>query len=195
MRLVPKSLRRKARNPEDAKDRYRGYIQGTVRCVNKTVQLYVAPSPLGSGNSVTLGAYTNPIPLTTSTGNSLYLLLQQQGQIIKDGRFRGEYRITTRSYHYALSLDPESKLRIIDWDWHPGTTPAQQHPHIHTGINDPLGRGARLHIPTGKRVTIEQVVGFIVREMDVLPVAEDWEETLADHQHRFDKYQVQDRPP
>ena len=69
------------------------------------------------------------------------------------------------------------------------------YPHIHTSINDHLGRGTRLHIPTGKRVTVEQIVAFLISEMNVVPVVDEWAEILGEHQLRFDKYQVQDRSP
>ena len=106
-----------------------------------TVQLFVGSSPLGSASSVTLEPYNNPIPLTTRSGEGLYLKVEQQGEVIKDGRFRGEYRITTRSYHYAVLLDPASKDDpIIAWDWHPGTSPDHPYPHIHAGIHDHLSR-------------------------------------------------------
>lgn len=195
MKRVPASLRKKARNPAEARGRYRGFIQGTLACVNKTVQLFVGSSPLGSENSVTLEPCESPIPLTTYSGERLYLKVEQQGEVIKDGRFRGEYRITTRSYHYAVLLGPASQEPIIAWDWHPGTSPDHAYPHIHTSINDHLGRGISLHIPTGKRVTIEQVVAFLISEMDVVPVVEEWAEILGEHQSRFDKFQVQDRSP
>ena len=196
MKLVPDSLRKKAKSPAEAKARYRGFIQRTLACVNETVQLFVGSSPLGSASSVTLEPYNNPIPLTTRSGEGLYLKVEQQGEVIKDGRFRGEYRITTRSYHYAVLLDPASKDDpIIAWDWHPGTSPDHPYPHIHAGIHDHLSKGARLHIPTGKRVTIEQIVAFLISELDVEAVVDEWAEILGEHQLRFDKYQVQDRTP
>lgn len=155
----------------------------------------MGPSPLGPEAAVTLEPRNNPIRLTTQSGQVLYFTLTQQGEIIKDTRFRGEYRITTRSYRYALSTDQDCKEPLIVWDWHPGSSPDQPHPHIHVPIADPLGRGERLHIPSGKRVTIEQIVSFLIKDMGVVPAIPNWEEILAEHQLRYDTFQVQDQPP
>ena len=195
MKRVPASLRRKAKTPSEAKERYRAFIQRTLACIDETVQLFVGHSPLGSENAVTLEPYENPIRLTTRSGQILYLRLSQQGEIIRDRRFRGEYRITTRSYHYAVSTDKDSKESLIVWDWHPGISPDRPYPHIHVPLVDPTGKGARLHIPTGRRVTIEQIVSFLIEEMDVVPAVPEWKEILAEHQLRYDMYQVQDQPP
>lgn len=195
MKRVPASLREKAKTPSEAKERYRAFIQRTLACVDGTVQLFVGPSPLGSEDAVTLEPRNNPIRLTTQSGQVLYLRLSQQGEIIKDRRFRGEYRITTRSYHYALSTDQDCKEPLIVWDWHPGRSPDHPHPHIHVSMADPLGKGTRLHIPSGKRVTAEQIASFLIKDMNVVPAVPEWQEILGEHQLRYDMYQVQDQPP
>ncbi len=163
--------------------------------MNETAQLYVGPSPQGSANSVSLEPFSNPIPLKVHGGERLYLLLGQQGEVIKDGRFRGEYRITTRAYHYAVLRSESEDTGFLSWDWHPGSTPDYPYPHIHVPIAEPTGRGNRLHVPTGKRVTVEQVVGFLIQELLVEPAREDWAAVLEETQHRYDVYQAQDRPP
>ena len=193
MKPVPDSLRKKARSPAEAKDRWRGFIQGTLACVNATVFLFYGSSPLGSEDSVTLEPSNNPIPLKTRSGKSLYLRIQQQGEIIKDRRYgRRHYRVTTRSYHYVLSQDVESKQPIVVWDWHPGTSPGHPYAHIHVAVNDPGAKGTRLHIPTGRRVTIEQIIIFLINDMDVTPATDNWRDIVDEHQLRFDTFQVQD---
>lgn len=58
-----------------------------------------------------------------------------------------------------------------------------------------MGKGPQLHIPTGRRVTIEQIVTFLIKDFEVVPIVAEWEEILEEHQLRYDTYQVQDRPP
>ena len=195
MRPVPASLRRKAKTPSEAKERYRAFIQRTLACLDGTVQLFVGPSPLGPETAVTLEPRKNPIRLTTQSGQVLYLTVTQQGEIIKDTRYRGEYRVTTRSYHYALSTDQDCKEPLIVWDWHPGISPDRPYPHIHVAVADPMGRGTRLHIPTGRRVTIEQIASFLIKDLDVVPAVADWQDIVTEHQLRYDIFQVQDQPP
>ena len=115
--------------------------------------------------------------------------------MIKDGRFRGEYRIAIRAYHYAVGRSATDDPGFLSWDWHPGSSLDYPYPHIHVPIPDPSGRGYRLHVPTGKRVTVEQVVGFLIQELLVEPARPDWAEVLEDTQRRYDLFQVQDRPP
>ena len=113
------------------------------------------------------------------------------GDIIPDERYPGEFRITRTSYYYAVrGEDPDN--RFLMWHWHPGVSPDHPEPHIHAPIEDPQGVGAKLHVPTGGLVTIEEVLSFLVNEWGVV-AADGWREVMADSQYRYDRFQVQDR--
>lgn len=63
---------------------------------------------------------------------------------------------------------------------------------MHISVPDPLGKGTKLHIPTGSRVTVEQVLSFLIRDWGVQAV-DGWQEAIGESQARFDKYQTQDQ--
>ena len=101
--------------------------------------------------------------------------------------------MSTATYVYALYDHPDtaSVEPLIRWHWN-RDDPNWSAPHVHVAIPDPQGKGVDLHIPTGGRVSIEQVVTFLIRDLDVVPALDDWEAVLAEGQARFDEFQTQD---
>jgi len=193
--LVPRSLRRRAKDQGEARERWRHFVEKSLRCVEPDIHLRVGPSPRGSEGLNSLfqaGEPGAPIHLTTKSGSPLYLSFEQSGEVVPDPRFRREYKISTRSYAYALRYPEPTSEPLIQWHWHPGLSPDWPEPHIHVSIPDPLAKGTKLHIPTGSRVTIEQVLSFLIRDWEVVPT-DDWREVIAETQLRFDTFQTQDQ--
>jgi len=94
------------------------------------------------------------------------------------------WRMTTREYIYLLvTKDVE-----VAWHWHPLTSPRGGDPSTrpHSHIQLPEGTASekarkaitRLHIPSG-RVTVEQVVRYIIEECEVKPLHDDWDQMLS----------------
>ena len=134
-----------------------------------------------------------PIKLNTAQGPSFYLLVLQSGLVVPDPRFPGEWKVSSARYTYAIYDRPdiESAEPLIRWHWN-RDDPNWPAAHVHVAVPDPQGKGVDLHIPTGARVSIEQVVAFLIRDMGVTPAIPDWQDVLGEGQARFDAFQTQD---
>ena len=134
-----------------------------------------------------------PIKLNTAQGPSFYLLVLQSGLVVPDPRFPGEWKVSSARYTYAIYDRPdiESAEPLIRWHWN-RDDPNWPAAHVHVAVPDPQGKGVDLHIPTGARVSIEQVVAFLIRDMAVTPAIPDWQDVLGEGQARFDAFQTQD---
>jgi len=135
-----------------------------------------------------------PIKVATPDGGSLYLAIDQSFDIGPHPDFAGEHKLFTRSYWYGVyeSDDVEHSTPIIAWHLE-STNDDWPDPHAHAPLGDPLGRGPRLHIPTGSRMTVEKMLKFLLDEKLVEPAHGDWQEHLGDGQARFDAFQTQER--
>jgi len=133
------------------------------------------------------------MPMQTKSGEPLFLEFSQTTELVDDTRFPGEKRLSTRAYYYGVRRDPDDLDSIISWHWGPLSDAAHPYHHIHTGVTDPLGKGKKLHIPGGGRVTLEEVIYFLIDEWDVIPAREDWQEVLKETLARFRQFQTQDR--
>jgi hypothetical protein len=140
-------------------------------------------TPGGSGD-LSLFVGGGPLRLRCAAGADLLLDPSQRFEVIKDGRFRGEYKVRTLAYVYKLEVADAGEL--ISWHWHPLTTPDRPNPHVHITADNPgLGRGlGELHVPTG-RVSFEEVARFLIRDLDVQPARDDHLEILAEAEERF----------
>jgi hypothetical protein len=181
-------VRDPARTSAAAERRYRGYIQQAISCVSAAV-LYTGPAPNDAPDEyLALLSRESPIRLTTSEGYELRLEFMQLGEFVPDDRFPGETRVATRAYYYALTDD--SSVVLIEWHWDTNRHPE---PHIHVPALDHPAARRRLHVPTGgRRVSIEQVVSWLIEEWGVRPARADYSEVLADTQARFDEHRRQD---
>ena len=129
----------------------------------------------------------------STTGVPLYVRVLQTGFVVPDPRYPGEWKVSTATYVYALYDRPDTATAepLIRWHWD-RDNPNWPEPHVHVAVPDPQGKGVDLHIPTGARVSIEQVVAFLIRDMGVTPAIPDWQDVLGDGQARFDAFQTQD---
>ena len=190
MTPTPDAWRQRASTPTEARDRYRRFIQRALSCLDARVFCRVFRP---ADNAVTLRTAVEPIQLNTAAGPSLYLLVLQGGFVVPDPRYRREWKISTARYTYAVYDRPdiEGAEALIRWHWN-RDDPNWPAPHVHVAVPDPQGKGVDLHIPTGARVSIEQVVAFLIRDMGVTPAIPDWQDVLGDGQARFDAFQTQD---
>ena len=190
MTPTPDARRQKASTPAEARDRYRRFIQRALSCLDSRVFCQVIRD---AENAVALETAVTPIRLNTAEGPSLFLLVLQTGLVVPDPRFRGEWKISTARYTYAVYDRPDigTAEPLIRWHWN-RDDPNWPAPHVHVAVPDPQGRGVDLHIPTGARVSIEQVVAFLIRDMGVTPAIPDWQDVLGEGQARFDAFQTQD---
>ena len=121
----------------------------------------------------------------------MFLSAGQHFRIVPDERFEGEYKVRTEGYAYRAGLSQETGRFLFAWHWHPDTRPD---PHLHIGVEHPdIEDLPRLHVPTG-RVSFEEVIRFLISELDVVPLRDDWGETLAETEERFRAFRTWPRP-
>lgn len=108
------------------------------------------------------------------------------------------YRLRTLAYAYRISNGP---LRTDDWlvrweydsaDHKPGLHP-RHHCHLHAEIEflDQVLSLDKLHISSGW-VTIEEVIRFLIHELKVPPLSENWDELLHESEERFREWTSRD---
>ncbi|CAN5901476.1 hypothetical protein BH23ACT10_BH23ACT10_30000 [soil metagenome] len=86
---------------------------------------------------------------------------------------------------YDQQPDAQAVRPLLAWHWHPGT---RDHPHLHVrGDSDAVGSLHKLHVPT-RRVTFEAVIDFVITDLDVEPVRDDWHDQLSDATRRVEKH-------
>lgn len=94
------------------------------------------------------------------------------------------YRVSSREYTYEVH-DRDDHL-VVGWHWHPrGRSPATW-PHLHVPRDCAHSLG-RTHPPTD-RVSIEAVVAFLIKELGVRPLRDDWERELDHTRQRFEQH-------
>ncbi len=103
---------------------------------------------------------------------------------------RGPWKVRTRAYRYhVLAADgTESML----FHWHPDGASTADSPHLHLG-NAELRPDAvisrKAHIPTG-RVALEEVIGLLLREYQVVPRRDDADKVLGECLQRFRRWRT-----
>jgi hypothetical protein len=103
-----------------------------------------------------------------------YIVREAEGEI-------GPWKVSTRGWIYDIA-DADG-TPIVAFHWHPDRGRATW-PHIHAYGDHPSVYLDKLHPPTG-RVSIEAVVRFLINDLDVVPLKEDWEQILARREAAF----------
>jgi hypothetical protein len=176
-------VREQAKTPQAAQRRYTRVIQDSLSCITKS-HWFVGPSPLSGADRALL---TNPRVLTLKRKDGTRLLFEasQLFTIIPDKRFPGEYKASTLAYIYVVRAPDVDDGEIIEWHWHPLTTPDRPDPHVHVRVEHPDLYGLpKLHIPSG-RVSFEEVMRFLIGDLSVKAERANWETALRESEARF----------
>ena len=97
---------------------------------------------------------------------------------------RNRFRVTTREYIYAVSHHGHE---VIAAHWHPASSSPVTTPHWHIGAKALTKVGVyleRAHIPS-PRVSFEQMIRFMIEQMNVEPHRDDWSKTLRRTESQF----------
>jgi hypothetical protein len=122
---------------------------------------------------------------------SLFFVFQQYYRIIEDRTApRDErFRVTTDAWHYVI-LDADEN-EIISYHWNPRGSTETPHLHIRAVLfdksNHPLAKGfSKLHLPTS-RISIEQIVRFLLTDLKVMSRLgeEEWKKILDKGEREF----------
>lgn len=129
---------------------------------------------------------TEPIELKTRSSPNLFLTFEQG--CFHHGPhpdFQGEYKIFTDAYIYRVRYSEKPEDALFAWHWHPTARPEC---HIHIGAPHATATDLhRKHVPAG-RVAFEEILLFLIHEMDVQPIKEDWQKLLGDSVERFETF-------
>jgi hypothetical protein len=129
-----------------------------------------------------------PAPLPLVNGQYLYVynLL---------GLRRRERYLATLEYRYVYqaTADPDSWIIRYEYEREPGAGYSYAKAHVHINGTPGTYQGAKafpaLHLPTGPRVTIEQLVRHLITEHGVNPISENWEEACTAAEAHFEGIQ------
>lgn len=123
------------------------------------------------------------VPLQ-GTGGSYGLAVAQHCDSIVSG---SAHILRTLSYRYALYLptsEPDKEEPVFRWEYEKfrqENVGLWCRHHLQGTVPIDLGQGIRLmneyHLPTGY-VTIEEVIRFLIVDLGVTPLAEDWDKVL-----------------
>lgn len=125
-------------------------------------------------------------PTRLSGNDRLGMILTMRYRIIEEPQPGvGPWRVETTGYLYVIG-DGEDR-EIVAYHWHP--TAAITWPHLHVGAaaGDRSPALAKAHLPTGRRVAVEQVLRLAV-ELGAEPLRADWEQVLQESLEAFEQW-------
>ena len=159
---------------------YTEELQKIVSCVARDV-CFVYPNREGRQ---ALAWSQGPVKLKRNDGGLLYIDISQE---IDDPVPENKDAVSTREYIYSI-LDAEEK-DLIGFHYHPDLDDDPVlYPHIHV-YADADKRFSffnlhKRHIPSG-RVALEDVIEWLIIELEIKPLREDWKEILQGTREKF----------
>lgn len=160
------------RTPATAIHRLLDVFQRDLSCVTRGNSLYTDSYQPEHDLSVYLPAEQS-IRMRGEHRLSLDILLIFRAVADSDA---GGWRTTIRKYMYTINDHDDREL--FAFHWHPDT-PGMPTPHVHLGaaLGELRPTFSRLHIPTA-RIALEDVLRFLIRDLAVQPLRDDWSALL-----------------
>jgi hypothetical protein len=167
-------------------------MQRSLHCISPAIWIPGKP-PLGGESEMALTTSEFPVALQDIHGQPLYLFASQAFHFERRPQLRTDWKVASDEYIYnvrsAADRDPASQM--IEWHWHP-----QVRPECHAHVNGPLPGGFHLsgaHLPTG-RVSFEQVLIFLLDELEIVSRQPEWRETLTSNHALHAAYRTWEGP-
>lgn len=183
------------RKPQECFDEFAEHLRPVITAtLGDAHYLHFQRDGKNSG-ALTLGAQSaNGIWLTGKGGNFLFSLRQKVAVFVNADK---DWQLTTTEYSYAIyETDDELADSVLRWDYKanpPPDKPWCRH-HIQIGkrdqkavelpFNDAKLDLNRLHMPTAF-VLIEDVLRFLLTDLDVPSATNDWESVLDGSRETF----------
>jgi hypothetical protein len=131
-----------------------------------------------------VAASKEPAPLPLTNGHYLYLLNSL-------GVRRRDRYIATLEYRYTYQATEDDDSWIFRYEY--VREPKEPYPyareHVHVNATPASYRGPEsfpgLHLPTGRRITIERLVRHLIAEHGVTPISAEWEKTVSEAEEHF----------
>ncbi len=163
-----------------------GDIQLIISCVTNRVCFYY----INDQNRVIIqwsldeNGDASHIRLTRKQGAPLFIDINQA---LEPPDKANGFHISTKQYLYSI-FDAQIK-ELISFHFHPELTADPiLYPHIHVyADDDPRFKQFNLHkrhIPSG-RVALEDIIDWLISELGVQPIREDWQSILNQTSERF----------
>jgi hypothetical protein len=149
-------------SPDEASAHFAQAFQETASCVTDAVFNYPQTRPLGALYTLALAGGRE-----VAIGDGYHLEASHQYVVTQDG---DGYVVRTGAYLYTVNADRLCG-ELFGWHWHPASESWCQWPHLHAPDEDGD------HVPTG-RVAFEQVIRWLIEELNVSPLRHDWADVL-----------------
>jgi hypothetical protein len=174
-------------SPEDTFLKFKEHLNFLL---NKTVTdaplslLLIPPLP-----RALLRFWQNDRLVCVKVGRSYHLFIGQTLEAVKDGK---RYRLRTLAYAYRITEGPSFDDRcLFRWEYNSREYKESLAPRHHLHFPATLRcAGNRildteaLHIPSGW-ITIEEIIRFLVHELEVKPKSNNWDTLLRDSEQKF----------
>jgi hypothetical protein len=168
----------------NARERHKHYLQLALSSVTQGPYFFWARPPLATDQALwSLDSSPSPIPLKRRTGDPIYLTVTQSLRMKKHKR---EWRMSTQQYIYNVADVEDAHQYLFAWHWHPPLGRPECHLHARAALVDGTNLDGK-HLPSS-RVTLEDVLRFLVSEWDVEPVSVDWAQILEETQRTHERY-------
>jgi hypothetical protein len=167
-----------ASDREGARRALQTELQRVVSCSSRAVLIR------GRGDKQTSDFLAFPNQYVPIDGKSrLALSVRHDFDVQASDGARPYLRTSSAGYFYQIRDQREREL--IAFHWHPGRRNQREYPHLHVdGVSGPVAIVRKNHVPTG-RVSLESVVRFLITELDVRPLRDDWERVLDEGERTF----------
>lgn len=132
-------------------------------------------------HSVWLADDAAPVPLRGAFRLGLAVALGYH--VVRDAGVAGGWTLSTARYIYEI-VDAQGDS-LFEFHWHPDGSSRVGTPHLHIRPTLKVGEGSldlyravtKSHIPTG-HLSLEQVIRFLLPEVEVEPLRKNWEAVL-----------------
>jgi hypothetical protein len=114
-----------------------------------------------------------------------YLSITQTYQVVEVADLA--FKANSTSYSYGLLVKQNNNFHeLVEFHWHPESTPKLRWPHLHVIANSQDGDLSRVHFPTG-RLSIEDFIRLLIRDFHVAPKMpyDEWKKLLTKNKTAF----------
>jgi hypothetical protein len=142
------------------------------------------------GSLFYLGFLANDEPVAVKLKRPWYLFLSQTVDVSRVQS--GQYRLETAEYAYRIQSSPSIgdeafvRFEYVGPKKDPNFPYCRNHVQLHRDYHDAVASFSpcEFHIPTGW-VTIEQVIRFLITDLKVRPLVQNWRQILNESEKQF----------
>jgi hypothetical protein len=170
------------RKPAEAVDQFLDPIRKAVACIVKQPSLNRGhgDDPKQNPHSLVLNI-GDPVRIQ---GSQLWFSLTQSYDVLEAEGERGQYKVSTNSYIYAIYDGPDEESEIISFHYHPQNNVDFCHMHLRQDE-----RFGDVHFPTG-RVAVEEVIALAIRDLGVKPRLKEYRSILTTGLDKFRQWRT-----